>query len=82
MSDMVIDATFLNPYSSTTGEWDYGFEIRRTSPGDFDMVTVSSDGRWRHWVRRGGNVETDEVLGGRNRSLLFILRQPGELSTD
>ena len=27
------------------------------------MVTVNSDGRWSHWIRRGGDIEKDDYLG-------------------
>ena len=63
VSNMVVDATFTNPYSSQVGEWDYGFIIRNTSPGNFDVVTVSSRGKWSHWIRRNGDSDSDEYLG-------------------
>ena len=62
VADMVVDAIYINPYSSSDGDWDYGFMFRRSALGDFNVVTVNSKGRWNHWVRQDGDSETDEDL--------------------
>ena len=45
--DIVIKATFVNPYAATEGAWSYGFFLRQTGPDDAYQLIVRSDGGWR-----------------------------------
>jgi serine/threonine protein kinase, bacterial len=45
--DVVIKATFTNPYAATEGAWSYGFFFRQTGPNDAYQLIVRSDGGWR-----------------------------------
>jgi len=51
--DFVAEATFLNPYASGDGSWDYGFMFRRSAYAVFDIVVVRSNERWYHKARTG-----------------------------
>ena len=86
MSDMVVSATFVNPYSAASNPWDYGFIIRRSGTGStsrFITVAVTSRGRWSVSWRQGsssGNQDIadgtlrnfDTSAGGRNRLWLAV----------
>ena len=67
MSDLVVSATFINPYSATRNNWDYGFMIRYRRTGEsgkFIQVTVDSDGNWRAAWREGRSSESQIIKGG------------------
>jgi hypothetical protein len=59
---MVVEARFFNPYSTKDGSWDYGFVFRRSILGQFDVVTVASDGTWKHYLRIKATGESDELV--------------------
>ena len=46
IADMVVEATFANPYSASTAPWDYGFILRSNGDGPFLQFVVSSNQRW------------------------------------
>ena len=49
ISDFVISATFVNPYSAESNDWDYGFGIRDSGTGSsrrLILVLVTSEGYW------------------------------------
>ena len=66
ITDMVVEATFVNPYAASSDSWDYGFILRnaRTSGGDapFLQVIVSSNRRWA--LKSGAGAPYDHVGGG------------------
>ena len=62
MSDMIVSATFVNPYSAASNLWDYGFIIRHSGTGSsaqFIQVAVTSGGHWEAAWREG---ESPEIL--------------------
>ena len=61
-SDMVVEATFTNPYPTSTGSWDYGFILRQNRDDPFLQFIVSSDERWA--VSTGTNAPYDRLGGG------------------
>ena len=63
LADVVIEAYFFNPYSTSTGSWDYGFILRSddAGAGTFHAVFVTSGGYWYHYIRKG-TVESGEEL--------------------
>ena len=66
--DLVAEAEFTNPSvgaSPSEGRWDYGFLIRRPSPGHLDIVPVHSSGQWEHLNRSVGDNRYAELGMGR-----------------
>ena len=49
---------FEVPYSSQTGEWDFGFIFRDETDGKFSVVRVQSNGMYRHSTVRSGEWNT------------------------
>ena len=67
MTDMIVSATFVNPYSAATNSWDYGFIIRRSgreSNARFITVAVTSRGRWGVSWRQGSSSENQDIADG------------------
>ena len=62
MSDAAVSATFVNPYSTSNGPWDYGFLIRNNSGQAFLRVLVRSTGRWE--VRMGTGTSSQDRMEG------------------
>ncbi len=62
LSDMIVSATFVNPYSASRNEWDYGFVVRDIRNGPFVQVIVTSDKTWE--VKAGATPPYDEVGSG------------------
>ncbi len=46
LSDMIISATFVNPYSASSHNWDYGFILRDEIQGPNLHLVATSAGRW------------------------------------
>ena len=68
LSDFIVSATFVNPYSAASNPWDYGFIIRDTGRGDSDrhiQALVTSLGRWDVSWRQGPSSENQEIAEGR-----------------
>ena len=68
MSDLTVSATFTNPYSASSNDWDYGFIIRRSgreSTVRFITLAITSDGRWEVSWRQGARSENQEIADGR-----------------
>ena len=72
MSDMMVEATFVNPYSAASGDWDYGFFIRDSGTGESLQsieFTVTSRGYWEAAWRKGTSNQSQEIASGRIRNL-------------
>ena len=70
VSDMVVEATFVNPYSASTNSWDYGFIVRkdlRGSDAPFLQFVVSSNRGWA--VQSGSNAPYQREGAGTVSSL-------------
>ena len=70
ISDIVVEATFVNPYSATTSSWDYGFILRRDrrdNDAPFLIIVVSSNRGWE--VKVGADAPYRHVRGGTVNSL-------------
>ena len=65
LADAIISATFVNPYSSTTHSWDYGFIFRNELGGPIVFIVVSSRGAWRLYWREDNNHEPQDISSGR-----------------
>ena len=90
--NMVVEATFVNPYSSAAGSWDYGFflrEVRGEPPINVVVnVVVNSDRFWEVLTRAdasservsGGTLRTfDTNAGGRNHLRVVAIGERGWL---
>ena len=79
IEDGTIEAHFYNPYSTTVGDWSYGFlfRLRRLDDGThaFHAVVITGEGYFQHYLRVGadnqrlaarhvGEIHTEE--GARN----------------
>ncbi len=67
LSDMIVRATFVNPYSAGSGSWDYGFVIRDRGTGSstrFIDVVVTSRGRWEVSSRLSGSPQSQDIADG------------------
>ena len=62
MADMVVEATFVNPYSSGYNSWDYGFILRGNRDAPFIHVAVSSNNGWV--AKSGADAPYNSVGGG------------------
>ena len=67
-SDMVIEATFVNPYSAPSNSWDYGFFLRDNRERDGFLQLVVSSGRQWELKTRSDEV-SERVAGGTVRNL-------------
>ena len=50
--DVIVEASFYNPYGPETGEWSYGILIRNPSRDVFHAIVIKDEGNWEHYVRR------------------------------
>ena len=67
-ADFIMSATFVNPYSAGSNDWDYGFIIRESGSGPsarFIQVVVTSRGRWDVAWRQGASFESQDIADGR-----------------
>ena len=88
LSDMVIEATFVNPYAASSNSWDYGFIVRDDSWVDdapFLQFIVSSSRGWAVSAGSGAPYERigagtlgnlDTRAGGQNHLMVVIIGGP------
>ena len=79
LSDMIVTATFVNPYSASTHAWDYGFTLRDIGTGAntrFFQIVVTSEGRWELAWREGNDSDNQHISSG--RLTRFETRDGGE----
>ena len=72
LSDFIVSATFVNPYSAASNEWDYGFAIRDGGSGSsarLIKVIVTSRGRWEVAWRQGRSSEVQTITEGTLKAL-------------
>ena len=90
IADMLVEATFVNPYSAASNKWDYGFIFRQEHTGPAIHFTVTSDRRWYLASREtpaadnqqvgGGTIPTfDTSAGGRNHLRVIAVKERGWL---
>ena len=61
LTDGIIEATFVNPYSSDQGDWSSGFLFRSGVFDEFHLLALHSRGSWYHNLRTG-DVESEQDL--------------------
>ena len=87
---MMVETTFVNPYSAASNKWDYGFIFRRENTGPAIHFAVTSDRRWYLAWREtsdadnqrvgGGTIPTfDTSAGGRNHLRVVAIKERGWL---
>ncbi len=90
IADMIVEATFVNPYSAASNKWDYGFIFRQEHTGPAIHFVVTSDRRWYLAWREtsdadnqrvgGGTIPTfDTSAGGRNHLRVVAIKERGWL---
>ena len=52
LEDVIVEASFYNPYGPETGEWSYGIFIRHASSDVFHAIVIKDEGDWEHYTRR------------------------------
>ena len=62
LGDMMVEATFVNPYSASSNSWDYGFFIRVDGDTPFLQVLVLSGGSWE--VKSGATPPYQQIASG------------------
>ena len=80
MLDAAVSATFVNPYSASTGSWDYGFLMRSGDGGAAVRVLVTSSGRWEVAISvsssnrdtRHGMLSNFNSEAGQRNSIVFF----------
>ena len=68
LTDMIVTATFTNPYSAATNSWNYGFFIRGSGTGSSArgiVVAVTSSRGWHTTRRQGRSSEIQTIAEGR-----------------
>jgi len=61
--DVIVEATFFNPYPTTKGSWSYGFLLRNSRFGYYHQVRVRSKGEWIHDLRFGTEISGSVFSG-------------------
>ena len=94
LADLLVSATFVNPYpSSSLNSWDYGLILRDSGSGPdrrFLQIVVTSHGGWDLLWREGANSDSELIakgtlprfenaFGSRNRLWLAAFGQRGLL---
>lgn len=63
--DVLVEATFYNPYATRNKSWEHGFLLRSAGFNYQHWVSISSSGIWEHFHRLGEAKALDRVV---NRS--------------
>ena len=91
LADVMVEATFVNPYSASSNKWDYGFILRNNyqdSEAAFIQVVVSSGRRWAVWTDAsapyqkigGGTIDSFDTGGnGQNHLRVIAIGERGWL---
>lgn len=89
VSNFIVEATFMNPYSTDEGTWDYGFLFRHAGANQQYRLIVSWDGTWELYNNTGtsdgalidsgtvSNLDTSEF--GINTLQLVVYEDYGQL---
>ena len=88
LGDMMVEATFVNPYSASSNSWDYGFFIRVDGNTPFLQVIISSGSHWEvlsgedapyQRIASGTLSDLDHDAGGRNHLRVVAIGDRGWL---
>ena len=64
MSDMIVSATFVNPYSAASNDWDYGFIIRDDGVRSIHFVVTSHRDWFLDWQSNISANTSQEIADG------------------
>ena len=64
ISDMIVSATFVNPYSAASNDWDYGFIIRDDGGRSIHIVVTSHRDWFLDWRSNNSADTSQEIAGG------------------
>ena len=64
MADMVVQATFVNPYPASTASWDYGFVLRLAFDGPRLQLLLKSNREWLVNERTDPSAPLRKIAGG------------------
>ena len=86
-ADFIVEATFVNPYSSSEHQWAHGILLRNDGIADDNpeyRVVISSKGRWATFIgpdnrQRGGTTLLDMTAGGKNHVRVVAIGKRGWL---
>ena len=88
-ADMIVEATFVNPYSGTMSSWDYGFTLRdNNTTGLFINIVVTSNRQWsakwggkspdhRYQIGEGTIPTLNTGAGGTNHLRVVAIKERG-----
>jgi len=86
--DFIVKATFINPYASATGSWDYGFMFRLEGSNKQYRLIISSNKDWtlENWsegssfsIKSGRLSDLNLMKGGSNEIVLYCQENKGIL---
>ena len=69
VADMIVEATFVNPYGADENPWDYGFILRAARDGPRFQVVLTSQRRWSLIWREGPSEPYEMIAGGTSASM-------------
>ena len=64
MADMVVQATFVNPYAASAASWDYGFILRLAFNGPRLQFVLKSNREWLVNERADQSAPVRKIAGG------------------
>lgn len=77
LKNFIAEASFVNPYNSSTGSWDYGFLFRHSGFNNQFRLSIHSDKSWVLGNR--SNDEWDIINSGTISHLLVTTGQRNEI---
>ena len=85
--DVVVEATFHNPYSTVSNYWQHGFLLRNIEFDHFHWVSIDSYGEWLYFYRLGDGDDRgfdfsfssfiNTTPGGKNRLRVVMIGTEG-----
>ena len=85
--DVLVEATFLNPYTAENRYWEHGFLLKDQGRNHQYWVSINSYGEWEYFHRLGDtgelgryaeeSIDIDREPGGRNRLQVVITGDRG-----
>ena len=76
--DLMVSATFINPYAATTHDWDYGFILDGGPSTEKMHIVVMGDRRWS--VLRGTETPRERIGGGTIKTFRTGVEETNQLS--
>ena len=86
--NFTVSADFEVPYSASAGDWSVGFIFRNSTRNNLSHVSVTRDGLYSHYERRGGEnarldsgyvVNWNRNVGDKNKMALVLIENRGWL---